>query len=173
MATVTYGLSRPFSHGLVLNDTGPITSPAAGAGFTYTVGGEYWEMWEALTFTLVTDANAATRQVFLTIQDQDSVPLARIPAGGTQITGLTRVYSFVRGITTPQALVVDTFLSPLPDLILQTGWKVVVSISSVQVGDQVSLIRAPRVKFVTGDDGYPLGPVDEAKILERAQQLGN
>lgn len=150
-----------------------VANPAAGAGFTYTVGGNYWERLAAISFTLVTDANGATRQVLLAMKDGTGTNIASTAAGGTQITALTRLYSFVPNQGTAPALIGTTFLAPLPVLFLQPGFSVVVSITNVQVGDQVSAIRIYREAFDTGPEGYPVGMIEENMYVDAYERIGD
>ncbi len=172
-APVLHGLTSEFAHGRAFSEVVPVANPAAGGGFTYTVSGNYWERLAALSFTLVTDGNAANRQVLVALQDGSSTNIASTASGGTQAATLTRLYSFVPNQGTAPALIGTTFLAPLPVLFLQPGFKVVVSITSVQVGDQISAIRVYREAFDTGPEGYPIGMVGENMYEAAYEQLGN
>jgi hypothetical protein len=151
----------------------PVANPAAGAGFTYTIGGNYWERIAALSFTIVTDGNAANRQVLLAFKDGSGANIASTASGGTQAATLTRLYSFVPNQGTAPALIGTTFLAPLPVLFLQPGFTVVMSITSVQAGDQVSAIRVYREAFDTGPEGYPLGMLEENMYVGEYERIGN
>jgi len=59
MPPVLHGLTSEFAHGRAFSEVVAVTNPAAGAGFTYTVGSAYWERIAAVSFTLVSDGNAA------------------------------------------------------------------------------------------------------------------
>lgn len=157
MPEVTLGLANGFSHGRVISEASPVTSPAAGAGFTITVNSRYWERASSLAFRLVSDGNAANRQVRLTVNDGDGVPLASIPTAAVQAASLTRDYYFLPNVNAASGPVDGVFLSPLPIFFLQPTWTLVVSIASVQATDQVSLIRWNRDRFITGPGGYEIG----------------
>jgi len=173
VAPVLHGLTSEFAHGRAFSEVVPVANPAAGGGFTYTVGGSYWERLAALSFTIVTDSNAANRQVLVAFQDGSGANIASTASGGTQAASLTRLYSFVPNQGTAPALIGTTFLAPLPVLFLQPGFKVVVSIVSVQAGDQVSAIRVYREAFDTGPEGYPLGMVEENMYVGEYERLSN
>jgi hypothetical protein len=151
----------------------PVANPAAGAGFTYTVGGNYWERIAAVSFTIVTDGNAANRQVLLAFKDGSGANIASTASGGTQAATLTRLYSFVPNQGTAPALIGTTFLAPLPVLFLQPGFTMVMSITSVQAGDQVSAIRVYREAFDTGPEGYPVGMLEENMYVGEYERVGN
>lgn len=170
---VLHGLVRPFAHGRAFSEALPVANPAVGGGFTYTCPSKYWQRLAALAFTLVTDGNAANRQVTLSVVDQDSVVLAKVAAGGTQAASLTRIYSFLPQYNAAPALAVDTFTVPLPDLFLRPQWKVIVAVGAGQVGDQISALRVIPENFDTGPEGYPIGMVEESRAASLVETLGN
>lgn len=173
MGPVLHGLTSEFAHGRAFSEVVPVANPAAGAGFTYTVSGSYWERLAALAFTLVTDGNAANRQVLVTVKDGSGAMLGAVSSGGTQAASLTRLYSFLPNVNSAQTVVNTTFISPLPLMFLQPEFTVVVSIASVQAGDQVSAIRVYREAFDTGPEGYPLGMVEENMYVGEYERIGN
>lgn len=173
MPPVLHGLTSEFAHGRAFSEVVPVANPAAGGGFTYTISGNYWERIASLSFTLVTDSNVANRQVLVAMKDGSAANLASTASGGTQAASLTRLYSFVPNQGTAPALIGTTFLAPLPVLFLQPEFTVVVSITSVQVGDQISAIRVYREAFDTGPQGYPLGLVAENMYVSEYERLGD
>ncbi len=91
----------------------------------------------------------------------------------TQTATLTRLYSFTPNQTAASGLVGTSLLAPLPAIFLQPGFTMVVSITNVQVGDQVSAIRVYREAFDTGPEGYPLGMVEENMYVGQYERLGD
>ncbi len=170
---VLHGLTSEFAHGRAFSEVVPVASPAAGAGFTYTVSGSYWERIAALAFTVVTDGNAATRQVLVAFKDGSATNIASTAGGGTQTATLTRLYSFTPNQTAASGLVGTSLLAPLPVIFLQPGFTMVVSITNIQVGDQISAIRVYREAFDTGPEGYPLGMVEENMYVGQYERLGD
>ena len=51
-------------------------------------------------------------------------------------------------------------LSPLFEHVIRPDWKVVLVITGVEAGDQVSGVQVNRDRFETGDYGYPTGALD-------------
>ena len=84
MPSVLHGLTSEFAHGRAFSEVVPIANPAVASGFTYTVGGNYWERIVALSFTIVTDNNAANRQVLVAFKDGTGTNIASTASGGTQ-----------------------------------------------------------------------------------------
>lgn len=93
------GVSWPVSHnerstpniGLILTLTG--TDPAANVEIDEQPAAGVVSLIKCLRFTLVTDANAATRQVHLQLVDNTDVVMD-LPAAATQAASLTRQYTF-------------------------------------------------------------------------------
>lgn len=161
MPQFTYGLTKLLGHGHAFSEVVTVPSPAANAGFTYTVGSQYWELLDSLSFRLVSDSNAANRQVLLTINDGDGIPLAAFPAASVQAASLTYDYFFLANLSSFNAVVGTTVTSPLFAGFMQPTYTAVVTIAAKQAGDQVTRIRVGVERFVTGPQGYLLGVRDE------------
>jgi hypothetical protein len=161
---VVVGLAAPFSVGRVIPEIVLRPTPAVASGFTYTVGGKYWERIVSVDFKLVTDGNAANRIVTLAYQDQDAREFARTASPFAQAAGITTQYGFGIGMMQFGAASAASIGGPLPSLFLRPGHKLVVSIAAVQAGDQVSLVTLYIERFPTGPEGYRQGAyvVDEA-----------
>lgn len=110
------------------------TNPAAGAQISEAVPtGARWR-FKSLLASLVTDANAATREVVLQFDDGTTV-YAEFPATQTQITGLTRRYYF--GDQRPFAALQQYATIPVdvPEIVLAAGHRMRTVIQNGQVGD--------------------------------------
>lgn len=119
--------------GVVRTVTG--TDRAANTEITETVPtGVAW-LLHAITFTLVADANAATREVQVQITDGTSV-LMRFPASGTQAATETRAYFFMRRGARESAAGGGDRAGDLPqDIILPAGFTIETQTDNMQVGD--------------------------------------
>ena len=149
-----------------------MASPAAAAGFTYTVTGTQWQLLDSISFRLVSDGNAANRQVKLVIADAGGIALATLPAASVQTATLTWDYTWSTEFDTFNAVVALAVTSPLPAILLQPEFSVAVTVGAVQAGDQISRIRLYAEQFVTGPQGYLLGVVDaDDSRLNRGVQL--
>jgi hypothetical protein len=166
VAEFTLGLTGPFSHGRGFSEPAAVTQPAAGSGFTITVGSQYWERLTALTFRLVTSAVVANRQVSLTATSGDGVPLAIFPAASVQAASLTWDYSFLPNLSTFNTVSGLVVTAPAPTFFLQPGYTLVVAVGAVDVGDQLSRIRFYRERFSTGPGGYRQGMVSPAELYD-------
>lgn len=86
---------------------------------------------------LVTDGNAANRQVHFTFEDASGNVYARFVAGGTQAASLTRQYSGRPGEFAAPAVADTCFIVPIPNggVYLPAGGKIKTSTTSVQATD--------------------------------------
>lgn len=160
MTQRTYGLTRLIGHGHAFSEVLSVASPAVATGFTFTNTGSYWLLLDAISFRLVSDGNAANRQIKLVIADGSSVALATLPSASVQTASLTWDYTYSVDFSTFNTVVSTAVTSPLPWIFLQPEYTVTVTIGAVQVGDQISNIRLYAERFVTGPQGYPLGVLD-------------
>lgn len=167
----TYGLTQLIGHGYAFTQRVPVTSPAAGAGFTYTNRGNYWELFDSLAFQIVTSSQAANRLVTLTIADGEGVALATVPANAALTASKTGKFSFLTNFSGSVGATDGPFLSVFPQILLQPTWTVVVAVAAIDTADQVSNIRATIERFVTGPQGYPMGAVDEDDAMQRLSRI--
>ena len=127
-----------------------IASPAVAQGFTITPNTAGDWLIRALTFQLVTDVNAATRAVSLSVSDT-AVAYRVLTAATTQITTLTRVYSGSEGVS---GAVINSGIIPLnfptDGIWLPVGHTLTVAVENIQAGDQISAIRGYRFEFPKG-----------------------
>lgn len=173
MAPSLHGLTSEFAHGRAFSEVVPIANPAAATGFTYTVGGNYWERIAALSFVLTSDTNAANRAVLLRVKDATGATLLAIPTAAVQVASKAYTYSYWGS----QSPATDTTglvnAQPVPSVFLQPEFTVVVSIGAVQVGDQISAIRLYLERFDTGPQGYPVGMLEENMYVAEYERLGS
>lgn len=173
MSPVLHGLTSEFAHGRAFSEVVAVTSPSAGAGFTYTVGGNYWERISALSFVFTTNGNAANRAVVLKVKDGSGATLVAVPSAAVQIASKAYTYSFWGQQTPVNDTVNLVNAQPMPHIFLQPEFTIVVTIGAVDAGDQVSAIRVYREAFDTGPQGYPIGLVGENMYAAEYEQLGN
>lgn len=160
MTQYTYGLTQLLGHGHAFTEDVVVPTPAAGAGFTYTVQGSYWQLLDSISFQIVTGSNAANRQPTLTIKDASGAALATLPTASVQTASLTWQYTFSPQFNTFNTVVALAVTAPLPRIMLQPEYTVSLAIGAVDGADQVSKIRLQVEQFVTGPQGYLLGVLD-------------
>lgn len=173
MGPVLHGLTSEFAHGRAFSEVVPIANPAAATGFTYKVGGSYWERIASLAFVLTSDGNAANRAVLLVVKDGTGAVVATQPTAAVQVASKAYTYSYQRYATTATDATNLVNLQAAPDIFLQPEFSIVVTVGSVQVGDQISAIRLYMERFDTGPEGYPLGMVSENMYAGEYEMLGN
>lgn len=160
MTQYTLGFTRLLGHGRAFSQVLPLPDPAAGAAFTYTNTGFYWEILDSISFQLVTSSHAANRQVTLSILDGSGTALATLPSASVQTASLTYQYTWSPEFSNFNTVVDTAVTSPLPILLLQPQYGFSVTVGNIDTGDQVSNIRLYAERFVTGDQGYLLGVVE-------------
>lgn len=133
---------RLFS-GRGLTDWFSVTSPAAGANASFTVGGRNVEGLRVLAAlaTLTTDANVANRLVSLDYIDARSVTRVRNAASFLVVASQTGVaFQFDQAHSATDRATGTPIFAPLNDVILTPGWTVQVTVDSKQATDQLSAI---------------------------------
>lgn len=120
-----------------------VTNPAAGADFVLTVpGGRIWRLL-SLRAQLLTDANAANRNVTLRVDDGNG-DFAHYPFNTTHAASIDRRYCWVWGPTSAFEASGSSgnLVQPGPQFLLLPGWRLEVVTGNVQAGDQWSAITA-------------------------------
>jgi hypothetical protein len=132
-----------------------VANPAAGVDFTITPDdGGLWLVL-GIVAQLVTSGVAGTRAVSLRVNDQSSTYMIA-PAGTTQITGLTRLYSAFPGIGSGGANgVVIGIPWPSHGLILRGGHRIQSVTETIDGADQWSAIAAQVVSYPRRGPGHP------------------
>jgi hypothetical protein len=132
-----------------------VPNPAAGAEFTITPDdGGLWLVL-GIVAQLVTSGVAGTRAVALRVDDQSATYMIA-PAGTTQITGLTRLYSAFPGVGAAAANgSIIGIPWPSHGLILRGGHRIRSVTEVIDVGDQWSAIAAQVVSYPRRGPGHP------------------
>lgn len=124
-------------------------SPAAGANFTRTVDGFFYERVVAVSFRLTPDAQAADRGVAIEYRDADDVRLALNGPAVTVPASDTTDFYFSAHVGSDKWEVQSTVIAQLdPWLLLPTfDWRIVVA--NIQTGDTLTRIRFLVEQFYT------------------------
>lgn len=126
------------------------TSPAAGATFTHTVDGRYYERLVTVFARLVTDANAGDRTVYLEWRNDADARYAMAGAPVTQPASTTTDYAFQPWLGQPDWSVDGTVLVPLPQLLVPPTWDWRLNVADIEATDQLSQVRFLVERFFTG-----------------------
>jgi len=120
----------------------PITpaAPAAGANFTTTLDVNFQSLIHAITFRLVTDANAANRYPGISFTYPTGEVFIFMP--GTAITASTTANVYLLpGLGTAVSYTANRYCSGLPtDFYVPRGTVVASYIANIQAGDQLSVM---------------------------------
>lgn len=160
------GLLSPLTYGPGRAVVVPVAAPAAGASWgTQKVTGEAFLRLKLATVSIVTSAVVANRAVSLDFQDADGNLLFRAPAAAVQAASLTVQYSFGWGYDAATNLGAAQ-AAPLPDVFLEPGWRVVLTVGAIDVADQVSKGALLFERLYTGENGYVVGTVAPGQIID-------
>lgn len=117
-------------------DTVLIPAPAAGAGWSHVVDGQWWERLITANWTLTTDAVVANRFPQLALLDQYGNRVAQVPASGTVVAGATITFHLMQRCPQLAASTAGTAPGWLPDLLVPPGWRWVSTGTGYDAGDQ-------------------------------------
>lgn len=140
-------------------------NPAAGASFTRTTDGNFMERYVSISVRLVTDGNAANREVVVQYRDTDGNVYAQNGINATVAASLTADYFFSAFTPEVVATVNSSSLIPLQAQLLLPTHSMRIFIVNAQVGDQLSRIKMGIEAFYTSgmpEEIYPSpGPLYE------------
>lgn len=168
-----YGFTSAYSHGRAFSQPLSGTSPAAGAGFSLTVSGAYYERFTTCKFTLTTSATVASRVV--TVDYVKPGTGIFYSAGPTviQTASGTGVYNGSIGFGPSDWNTGTAAWFSLPDIILPSGYQLQINVAAIDTTDQLSAISFIRERFQTGEDGFPVGWVDSDDLPVLYDTLGD
>ena len=127
----------------------PGTSPAAGADFTQLIDGRYTTRPLSVFARLVTDGNAANRELVLEYRNDQNVRFAVAGAPVTVAASTTTDYYFGTHLGQPDWPADSTILVPLAPVFLRAGWNLRLHVVSAQAGDQLSRISILWERYST------------------------
>jgi hypothetical protein len=114
--------------------------PAAGAGFTLTSPGRPGWRLVAVTFRLVTDANAANRSVTVDYDDGNGSLFGSNGMQGLVTANTTALFSFDRQRTVSEANTNSQVFAPLLPVEFQGGQKLQINVLNKQATDQLDRV---------------------------------
>lgn len=155
-----------------------VTSPAAGATWTFTAPGGDILILLQLRARLVTDANVANRRPALTLTD-GTTEFFRINTLTSQVAAVTGEYSYVNGLGAAWNPNTDYSL-PLPPagVVIKPGFVLGHTVANLQAGDQFSniVLRVLDIPLRGGyaETAYEVGQADaEAGYLATLGAVGS
>lgn len=150
-ALVRYGLPEYFQH----------TSPAAGADFSFPVGGSFYVRLVSVFCRLVADANVANREVVVSYETGESTRYGLAGSTVTVTAGTTKDFYFGAFLSESIATSDATALIPLSPILLPPGHQFKIHVVNIQVGDQLSRIRTVWERFYTTGQPFPNDPLPD------------
>lgn len=133
-------------------------NPAVATAFTELLGGDWYVRPLTMFCRLVADANAASRDVSLEYLDTGGNVYATYASGTAVTAGQTRDMYWSVWQTSIAVVGTATHLMPLGALLLPPTHTMRISVSNVQVGDQLSRIRFNWERFYTTAQPPNYGP---------------
>lgn len=122
-----------------------VSNPAPGGYFNYSMTSSVITEVVSLQFRLVTDANAANRQVSILLT-QAAITFLVLTANVVQVASTTRDYYFAGGVFEGERDDKIFVPSPFPMRFAQSS-NILSSVSNIQAGDQISNIRVFRRRW--------------------------
>lgn len=117
-----------------------VTTPAAGANFSYILPAGYHYKLDALRFKIITDANVANRSIMLMFY-RTGAPVLYYSSTLLVAEGFTRYFSMWAGLNTIDRSSFSQNVCSLPaQIYLSPPEKIESDIKNIQVGDQLSEI---------------------------------
>lgn len=160
------GITSGFTYGRAFTDYVFPEDPAAGAGWSYTVSGAYFERILAITFTLTTSAIVASRNVTVDFKVPGTGRFYSAGPTVLQTAGSTQIYNAVRLFGGSDWNAGTPVYFGLPDFILPVAYEIELSIANIDAGDTVTDIGLLRERIQTGDGGYEVGYVVDDELAE-------
>lgn len=124
-------------------------SPAAGADFSYAVGGQHFHRIIAVHCKLVASATVASREVVVSYETQDGKRFGLAGINTTVTASQTAYYEFSAFQPEAVATVDSSALVPLPPIILAPTQVMKIHVVNIDTTDALSEIRIVREMFYT------------------------
>lgn len=118
-----------------------LADPAAGAEWSYTVDGRYFERVLAVRWVFTTSAVVANRVTRVRVDSADLVAVASVPGSGTVVASSVLRTHLVVGAPAFASAAAGFAYGFLPDLLLPAGWQLHSVTAGLDAGDQYSNVR--------------------------------
>ena len=133
-----------------------LPNPAAGAGFTYTVDGRYYERVLGIRFTFDTSVAANTRYGFAGVYDADGLLVTEVEAIATMPASTEARVNLLVGCPVVSMNGGGDSQGFIPDLLLPPGWSWRGRITAEDAADQFTGITVLVQRFPTDAAVMPL-----------------
>lgn len=115
-----------------------IAQPAAGATWSHTVDGRYYQRLITARWNYLASAVAANRYVVLTLTDASGNIIIRVPTVAVIVAGNNLAINLWANNTSQAADNQGEQFNTIPDLLIPPGWTWTATTINEDVGDQVS-----------------------------------
>ena len=124
-----------------------LPDPAAGATWTHTVDGRYYERLVLVLFTLVTSAVVGNRFITVALLDANGKLIMEVPGSGAVVASSTVTVCLIRNAPSFAVATSGSSFGYLSDFLVPPGWQWTASINGEDAGDQVSNVRLIVQRF--------------------------
>lgn len=142
-------LTAPFDTGGGWQDVITIPQPAAGGQLIYQTPGEFIERPRGMTFQVTTDATVGNRYVLVRIEDGNGGVYLREGAGVAIPASVVVAVGINAGRSAGESTGGLSLFCRMPDVFMQPGHLMRVTLQGVQAGDQFSIARMLVERFST------------------------
>lgn len=137
-------------------------APAAGASFTRLVPGHTYERYLSIKATFTTSAVVANRLPFVAYTNGDNVEYYRALTGAVVAATSVLVMTWSRDLDTNAPAATGFAAGPLRDEELPAGYHLVIGLTNIDVGDQISAVDLWTKRTPTG----PMEPATGARAFD-------
>lgn len=115
-----------------------VPNPPAGAAWSYTVDGRYFERLLSVYFVLNTSAVVANRTTQLNLLDANGNVVLVVAGGVTVTAGISKFCSLQVGNPAIESAIPSGSVGWLPDFLLPPGWRWQLAVANLDAGDTVT-----------------------------------
>jgi hypothetical protein len=138
---------------LARQDSLVIPDPAIGVGWSLTIPGEYYAIPYYVGFSIATGGLVATRILYVQINDADGNEVLAMPSPTTQPANTSKRYRWVGAASASYFLdapPTHESVAPMPSVLMEPGWVLLVSALNFLAVDQIVGIRIVSIHIPTG-----------------------
>lgn len=122
-------------------------NPAAGAVWSHTVDGRYYERLITVRYNYLASAVVANRYPLLTLTDANGAIVLRVPTVASIVAGNNLAINLWPNNTSQAADNQGEQFNTLPDLLVPPGWTWTATVVNIDPGDQISNVVLQVQRF--------------------------
>jgi hypothetical protein len=151
------GLLNPYKYGRGYPLIIRAPTVAGNESVALSAVGRAWLRIAAVRALLTTGITVGARTPYLSFNDQDGKPYARVPIGLELAAEKSADLTWAMGFTQAATATAGFYTAPIPDIFIQPAHQMLLTVAGGLAVDSIAAVQFYAEEFWTGEESYPPG----------------